>query len=168
MTFSQHKRNLSTQERYALRLTARLSGAAADLPYDIAERLRAGREQALAHRRKPVSLTRLAAATSGISVQGGVATLGFGGNVGGDERPGWLTRIASVLPVIALVVGLFTINMVQNELRADELAEVDTAILTDDLPPAAYTDPGFAQFLKTANTTSEASEPAQPQQQQQQ
>jgi hypothetical protein len=25
---------------------------------------------------------------------------------------------------------------------------VDSALLTGDLPPAAYTDPGFAQFLK--------------------
>ena len=40
--------------------------------------------------------------------------------------------------------------------RANELAaEVDAALLTDDLPPAAYTDPGFAQFLKTKGAASE-------------
>ena len=33
--------------------------------------------------------------------------------------------------------------------KNDEVAEVDAAILTDDLPPSAYTDPGFAQFLKS-------------------
>jgi hypothetical protein len=33
---------------------------------------------------------------------------------------------------------------------AQELAEVDTAILTDELPPNAYTDAGFAQFLKAS------------------
>jgi hypothetical protein len=32
--------------------------------------------------------------------------------------------------------------------RANELAEVDSALLIDDLPPAAYADPGFLQFLK--------------------
>jgi hypothetical protein len=37
----------------------------------------------------------------------------------------------------------------QNEDRARELAEVDVALLTDDLPPAAFSDPGFLQFLKT-------------------
>jgi hypothetical protein len=26
---------------------------------------------------------------------------------------------------------------------------VDAALLTDDLPPSAYADPGFAQFLKS-------------------
>ena len=42
------------------------------------------------------------------------------------------------------------INVVQDEKRAHELAEVDAALLTDDLPPAAYADPGFLQFLKSA------------------
>jgi hypothetical protein len=32
--------------------------------------------------------------------------------------------------------------------RANELAEIDSALLIDDLPPAAYADPGFLQFLK--------------------
>ena len=27
-------------------------------------------------------------------------------------------------------------------------AELDAALLTDDLPPAAYSDPGFLQYLK--------------------
>jgi hypothetical protein len=30
----------------------------------------------------------------------------------------------------------------------DELAEVDTAIMLDDLPLAAYADQGFHQYLK--------------------
>ena len=53
------------------------------------------------------------------------------------------------MPLIALVVGLVAINMVQNDNRAQELAEVDAALLTDDLPPNAYADPGFIQFLKS-------------------
>ncbi len=31
----------------------------------------------------------------------------------------------------------------------NEVAEVDAALLTDDLPPSAYADPGFLQYLKT-------------------
>jgi hypothetical protein len=30
------------------------------------------------------------------------------------------------------------------------VAEFDQALLTDDLPPAAYADPGFVQFLKSS------------------
>jgi hypothetical protein len=50
------------------------------------------------------------------------------------------------------VAGLIVITTLQEDNRTDELAEVDAALLTDDLPPAAYTDPGFAQFLKTEGT----------------
>jgi hypothetical protein len=57
-------------------------------------------------------------------------------------------RIGAALPLIALVAGLILIHTVQNERRASEVAEVDAALLTDDLPPAAYADPGFAQFLQ--------------------
>jgi hypothetical protein len=65
-----------------------------------------------------------------------------------DEHVSWWNRIASVLPIIALVAGLVLIHMIQNERRANEVAEVDAALLTDDLPPSAYADPGFIQFLK--------------------
>jgi hypothetical protein len=36
-------------------------------------------------------------------------------------------------------------------LRASEIAAVDAELLTDELPPAAYTDPGFLQFLRSNN-----------------
>ena len=49
----------------------------------------------------------------------------------------------------ALMFGLASIHIFQNELRTDELASLDTELLIDDLPPAAYTDPGFLVFLKT-------------------
>jgi hypothetical protein len=54
--------------------------------------------------------------------------------------------------MVLLVVGLLTINMVLDEFRANEVAEVDAALLTDDLPPVAYTDPGFVHFLKLSVT----------------
>jgi hypothetical protein len=37
----------------------------------------------------------------------------------------------------------------QNEHRSIELASIDAELLTDDLPPDAYTDPGFLVFLKS-------------------
>jgi len=55
---------------------------------------------------------------------------------------------------VALVVGLVSISVWQEDQRFKELAEVDSALLTDDLPPAAYTDPGFVQFLKTEGSQS--------------
>jgi len=130
-----------SQDRFGRRVAARLDAGAAELPHDISERLRAARVQAVAHRK--VSL-QTATATA-VAASGGQATLGFG-----EEQPGWWSRIASALPLIALAAGLIAINVVQNERRANEVAEVDAALLTDDLPPAAYADPGFVQFLKNA------------------
>lgn len=128
------------QNRFALKATSYLSAGTADLPYDISERLRAARVQAVSKRKMAQSQS----ATSVISVGSGAA-LAWGGDEG---LSGW-SRIALVFPLIALVVGLLTINAVQIDNRAQEVAEVDAALLIDELPPAAFADPGFVQFLKS-------------------
>lgn len=138
MTNSIQYQNQLAQDHFGLRVAARLSDAADDLPYDISERLRAARAQALGKRKIAVMPT----ATS-VAVSGGAAALTFG-----NEPLGWWGRAAATLPLVALVVGLIAIHTIQNDRRANELAEIDADLLTDDLPPAAYTDPGFAQFLK--------------------
>ncbi len=125
------------QDQYGYRLAARLGAATDDLPRDIGERLRAARMQALARRKSEPLAVRT------VSVSAGQAVLG------GAGEPSLWQRLASALPLIVLVAGLVTIHVVQNEHRAREVAEVDAALLTDDLPPAAYADPGFVQFLKT-------------------
>ncbi|MCP5280278.1 MAG: DUF3619 family protein [Rhodoferax sp.] len=125
------------QDRFARRITARLSDACDDMPHDISERLRFARMQALA-KRKTGADTAVAVATGG-----GAAILG-----GLEEKVSWWNRLGAVLPLIALVVGLIAINAMQDERAAQEMAQVDAALLTDDLPLAAYADPGFSQFLK--------------------
>ncbi|WP_427912429.1 DUF3619 family protein [Ramlibacter sp. MMS24-I3-19] len=133
---------LARQDQFGRRVAARLDAATLELPRDITERLRAARVQALAKRK----VAALGEARS-VQVSGGQATLG------GDEAPGWAWwhRLASALPLVVLLAGLVTIHVVQNDTRAQELAEVDAALLTDDLPPSAYADPGFVQFLKTSD-----------------
>ena len=69
---------------------------------------------------------------------------------GSGDGWNWWRRVGSVVPLIALVAGLLAINSFQGDNRAQELAEVDSALLTDELPPAAFADPGFNQFLKAA------------------
>ena len=133
----------SLQDRFARKIAARLSDGSSDLGHDIGERLRVGRQQALARRK----MVQVGVATATTAAGGRGATLQLGGG-----EPGLWGRLASALPVLALVAGLLTIYMVQNEDRANEVAEVDAALLTDTLPTAAYTDPGFIQFLKTSTT----------------
>jgi len=127
------------QDRFGLKTVAYLSAGAAELPHDISERLRVARLQAIAQRK----IVRPAPAFQVVGY-GGSATLGWGGGVS------WWARVGSVVPLIALVVGLLAINSIQNDNRAQEVAEVDAALLTDELPPAAFADPGFVQFLKTS------------------
>jgi hypothetical protein len=130
---------IARQDQFGRRIGARLDAATLELPHDISERLRAARTQAVALRKN----APLQAAAAVQVSSNGQATLG------GGDRPGWVHLLASALPLIVLLAGLVTIHVVQNEQRAHELAEVDAALLTDDLPPAAYADPGFVQFLKT-------------------
>lgn len=140
MTYSNQNRVDILQDRFALKAISYLSSGSADLPHEISERLRAARAQAISKRK--IAKIQTAASTANM---GGSAAITWSSSDG----LGWWGRIGSVMPLIALVVGLLTINSVQNDNRARELAEVDAALLTDDLPPAAYSDPGFVQFLKT-------------------
>lgn len=125
------------EDKFGSRIAARLSESTASLPNDISERLKAARMQALSMR-KVVKLQ----VASGVSQNGGAAAL----HMGGDDRSLW-NRIASLVPLFALIAGLLTIAVLQDQKRASEIAAVDVELLTDDLPPAAYTDPGFLHFL---------------------
>lgn len=139
MTNALIKRTDTLQDRFGLKTAAYLSSGAASLPYDISERLRAARVQAVSARKIPKTQ-----AASSVVNTGGAAALTWGSG----EGLSWWARIGSVLPLIALVAGLLMINSIQNDNRAQEVAEVDVALLTDELPPAAFADPGFVQFLK--------------------
>lgn len=124
-------------DQFGARVAHVLDDGARQMPHDIGERLRAARTQAVAHRR--ISETAVAPA---VLAQGNSAVLG--GSLG------FWGGAASWLPLVALVVGLLGIGTLQEQMRASEVADVDTELLTGDLPTAAYTDPGFAQYLKRA------------------
>ena len=139
MTNSLQKRAASLQDRYGLKTASYLSAGAANLPHDISERLRAARFQAVSKRK----IAKIQPSGSVVNA-GGSAALTWGS----DDGLSWWARIGSVVPLIALVVGLLAINSIQSDNSAQEVAEVDVALLTDELPPAAFADPGFIQFLK--------------------
>jgi Protein of unknown function (DUF3619) len=60
--------------------------------------------------------------------------------------------LISLIPLICLAAGLVMLYDFHNDQSAKELAEVDSALLVDDLPPQAYADPGFAHFLKSSTS----------------
>ena len=138
MTNSQQHQAEVLQDRYGLKLAGRLSAGTADMTHDISERLRVARSQALAKRK----LRRPLLVTSVLST-GGAAVLSPD-----EDGITWWQRIGAALPLLALAVGLVAINAIQNDRFAKEVAAVDAALLVDDLPPAAYADPGFVQYIK--------------------
>ncbi len=128
------------QARFAARAAGGLRAQAADLPHDISERLRAGRERALAHARQH----QLQVTTGPVVVarsSGGAAVLS-------GPSPWWL-KLASSFPLVVLLVGLVVITQWNNRAQVLAAAEIDMQLLSDELPPNAYTDPGFTEFLRT-------------------
>jgi hypothetical protein len=58
-----------------------------------------------------------------------------------------------VLPVAVLVVGLVSVNVWQQKQRTAEYVEIDTQLLSDDLPIDAYLDQDFEAWLKRRGST---------------
>lgn len=136
------------ERRFAHAVRTALNESAGQLPPDVRDRLAAARRTALAHKKAEVPST----ARSPALAMPGVGSVSFDME---GEAPSPLQRTAAFLrrlgllwPTIALVAGLAGIYQWQQQQRVDELAEVDAAMLLDDLPLAAYADQGFHQYLK--------------------
>jgi hypothetical protein len=138
-TNNRHTDEHAIESRLATRLAGVLSARVDDMPRDIAERLRFGREQAVARAQQ----MRVAAPASVVGVSSRGAAL-LGGFVP------WWQRAASALPVLALLAGLVMIDRLTVREQVLAAADIDAQLLADDLPPAAYSDPGFAEYLRTA------------------
>jgi hypothetical protein len=105
------------------------------------ERLRAAREQALARQRpEPAPALRWADNVLG----------GF------DGWRALSTRV--LLPIAMLVLAVSGIYTWQEKRRVAELVEIDSQLLTDDLPIDAYLDRGFQNWLKNQNQNRGAEE----------
>ena len=142
MNIAVHPSVEQAADHFARRVTARLSENNQLLAYDISERLRAGRERALSERRREV-LVHQRVTASAVQNQGGVASLGAPG------RHSWWRGALTAAPLVGLAISLAVFITSQTDFGTHEVAEVDAALLTDDLPPSAYADPGFLQFIQT-------------------
>lgn len=94
-----------------------------------AARLHAAREKAL---------SRHTAVSSHLGLVGG----------GGATHDLWLPRLRGALAALAIAVGVIGWNYWTELERAAEFEEVDTALLSDDLPINAYLDRGFDAWIQ--------------------
>ena len=97
---------------------------------EAAQRLQQAREQALARQRPEPA-----------------PVLAWADNVVGDVGWGGLA-LRVLLPLALLLASGAAIYAWQQNQRATELEEIDSMLLTDDLPIDAYLDRGFQSWLK--------------------
>lgn len=119
-------------------LASQLDIASRDLGHDIGERLRVARQTALKSRPMPQRLMRHSLA---VQVNGTLSAQP-------DEGLNLWRILVSVLPLLALVTGLLLLQTLHQDMADSDIALLDSALLIDELPPDAYTDPGFVQFMK--------------------
>lgn len=135
-----HTALVGLEARLGARLAASLNERAAIVPNDIAERLRVSRERA-------VALGRQLLAHQAATGRGSVGITGHGAALLGSGQGFWI-RLASWMPLAVLITGLLLIQQWTDREQVLAAAEIDAVLLADDLPPAAWTDPGFREYLK--------------------
>ena len=138
------------EERFHLEIRRALDESAGRLPFRVAHRLERARglaltrlSQADAAARRTVEVREVMAATA--TAGGGSAA-----SPNGEGTSWWWRFAATVLPLLIVVAGLMAISVWVDTDMAEDTADVDMAVLTDDVPISAYADRGFGVFLKNS------------------
>lgn len=124
---------------FAYKVRHALNDKLDDLPASTTDRLAAARLAALARKKAdaPVMVAQRAVAGN----IGRFFGLPFG------QPFSWLGRMSVVVPLLVLAAGLVGVYQFEQEQRIAELAELDAAVLSDELPLSAYLDHGFNAYL---------------------
>lgn len=133
------------EQHFTIELRRALDESAEKLPYRVSHRLAGAREAALARISPAV---RVNLSVSGVST---LMSASVGGRGAGMDEPSLLSRWAGiVIPVLIVLAGLLSIAYWDDSEKAEELADIDEQVLTDDVPISAYADRGFGVFLKNS------------------
>jgi len=126
---------------FAYRVRHALNETLDDLPSSTTQRLAAARQAALARKKAHVEVrvTRTATATASAGAGGGMFS----------QPINWLSRFGVVLPLLMVVGGMVGVYQYEQQQSIAELAELDAALLSDELPLSAYLDNGFNAYLET-------------------
>ena len=121
------------EERYASRVRQALNHGLNDISPAVARRLEAARHQALSRQKQ----TAPQMAPAGNNVPG------FHFRSLADNR-----HFRQALAVLALLLGMWISFYMDSVKYVTQIEEVDSALLSDDLPPEAFMDKDFFQWLK--------------------
>lgn len=112
-----------------------LNDAGDDLRPELVARLRLARERAAAHYAGGEEFI-LSLATREV------------GHCSESPGAGWRPWLSWVLPILILVAILSGIDEWQQSQQINEMADIDTMILTDDMPLHVHLDAGFSAVLQ--------------------
>jgi len=73
-----------------------------------------------------------------------------------SSKSRFLPKLGPLSPILVVLLLVFGIAQWQQNARINDIADVDTAILTDSVPPDAYADDGFRLFLKKMMSPSDS------------
>ncbi|MEA3083311.1 MAG: hypothetical protein QOC89_1008 [Paraburkholderia sp.] len=133
---------------FARQVRRALDETAASIPAATVDRLAAARRAALARKKpEPVSAPVFVPALAGA----GMAAAGMPPVNLPQRGRSPLRRFALAWPLVALLVSLVGIAYWEDQQRTAELADIDAAMLSDDLPLNAYLDHGFNAYLSRAH-----------------
>ncbi len=120
------------EERFASRIRQALNHRVADTSPAVSRRLEAARHVALSRQKQTAAQLNLAGA--------GSSSLGAGGH--------HALYLKQILAIVALLLGMWISFYWHSVQYITELEEVDSALLTDDIPPEAFMDNDFFEWLK--------------------
>lgn len=136
MNYSKEAKNLD----FAYKVRRALNESAENLPESTLDRLSNARKIALARKKQENP--------SAVFISKGILAGNSGLSFKGPNS--WFGKLGVILPMLVLMLGLFSIYEYEQQQRINDLAEIDAAVLVDELPPDAYLDTGFSAYLDKA------------------
>ena len=122
------------EQYFAYKARLQLNRGLHDLRPETLDRLAAAREAALTHQKETRTNSVLASA-------GNLFSFNFGD-----------FRVSQVLAALVLFFcALFSTYWIGDQ-HVQELGDIDSALLSDELPIGAFTDKGFAAWLKSSSS----------------
>lgn len=135
---------MNNEQRFAGQIRLALEESSEHLPYRVSYRLQSARLAALSRMAEPQELPAQVFAMPSPS---GAATIALAG--GPPRVPArWGRLTMGLLSALVVAGGLYAISEWTEIDRADEAADIDLAVLTDEVPISAYADRGFGVFIE--------------------